>query len=93
MYIVNRRWTNGAVLIELMNQHPQEVRDLIGSVPGFVAYYAARDGDTLITTTVCNDLAGTQESTKRAGEWIVKHLGAGVAEAPVVTEGETFLTL
>ena len=67
MYIVVRTWTNAGALADAMQQREQEVTDIIGGVPGFVAYYATRAGDTLTTVTVCLDQAGTQESTRRVG--------------------------
>ena len=93
MHVVIRRWTNAAALADAMQQREQEVTDLLRGVPGFVAYYATRDGGSVATVTVCDDRAGTQESTRRAGEWVRQNLpGAGIG-APEITEGETFLQL
>ena len=65
--------------------------DLISGVPGFVAYYATRAGDTMTTVTVCDSQAGTQESTKRAGEWDKKNVTGASIGAPQIAEGETFV--
>lgn len=91
MYLVIRRWTNAAALADAMQEREQEVSGLIRGVPGFVAYYATRDGDTVTTITVCNDRAGTQESTRRAREWVERNLSGAALGAPEVTEGETYL--
>src|SRR4051794_20578060 len=69
VYIVIRKWANAAVLADAMTEQQQEVTDLIRGVPGFVAYYATRDGDAVTTITVCNSAEGAQESTRRAREW------------------------
>ena len=89
MYIVVRTWTNAGVLADAMQQRQQEVTDLISGVPGFVAYYATRAGDTLTTVTVCDNQAGTQESTRLAGEWVKKNVTGASLEAPQIAEGET----
>ena len=47
MYIVVRTWANAGELVDAMQQREQEVIDIISGVPGFVAYYATRAGDTL----------------------------------------------
>ena len=91
MHVVIRRWSNGSALAEAMIARRQEVESLLRDVPGFVAYYALRDGETVSTITVCNDQAGTQESTRRAGEWVRQNLTGVSMGAPEVTEGETYL--
>ena len=91
MYIVVRTWTNAGVLADAMLQRQQEVTDLIRGVPGFVAYYATRAGDTLTTVTVCDSQAGTQESTRLAGEWVKKNVSGASIGAPQIAEGETFV--
>ena len=79
MYVVVRRYTGASALVSAMTQRQQEVRDLISTVPGFRAYYAARtgSGDGVATVTVCDDKAGTDESTRRAGEWVRANVSGG----------------
>lgn len=91
MYIVVRTWANAGELADAMLQKQQEVTDLLKGVPGFVAYYATRAGDTLTTVTVCDGQEGTQESTKRAGEWVKQNLPGASIGAPRIAEGETFV--
>jgi hypothetical protein len=93
MHIVIRRWTNAAALAETMLQQEHQVKELLRGVPGFVAYYATREGDGVTTVTVCHDREGTQESTRRAGEFVRQHLAGATIAAPEVTEGETFFEL
>ncbi len=91
MYIVVRTWTNGGALADEMQNRQQEVTDLIKGVPGFVAYYATRSGNTLTSVTVCESQEGTSESTRLAGEWVKKNLSGASIGTPQITEGETFL--
>ncbi len=91
MYVVVRRWRNAAAVADAMMSRSQEVEELLRGVPGFVAYYAVRDGAEVTTITACDDRAGTQESTRRAGEWVKQNVSASPPEAPEITEGETFL--
>ena len=91
MYIVNRTWTNAGAVADAILQNQQDVTDKMKAVPGFVAYYAARNGDTLTTVTVCESQAGTQESTRLASEWVKQNLTGVSVGAPQVTEGETFI--
>jgi hypothetical protein len=91
MHVVVRRWHNAAALAEALTSRSQEVEELISGVPGFVAYYAVRNGAEVTTITVCNDRAGTQESTRRAGEWVKQNVSESPPGTPVIIEGETFL--
>src|SRR3954452_6622374 len=93
MYIVVRRYTGASALADVMVQRQQEVRDLISTVPGFRAYYAARTGGGggVATVTICDDKAGTDESTRRAGEWVRANVTGAAIAAPEVTEGETYI--
>jgi hypothetical protein len=94
MYTVVRRYTGAGPLAKAMVERQQDVEEVLRGVPGFRAYYALlTPGSTLATITVCDDLAGTVESTRRAAAWIQKNM-AGVSVSPAeVTEGEVFLSL
>jgi hypothetical protein len=91
MYAVIRRY-QGNVIMDAIAPRQAEVEALLRAVPGFVAYYAVRTGDGGATITVCQDQAGTAESTRRAGEWVRQNVPeAGGTGAPEVTEGEVFI--
>jgi len=93
MYIVVRTWENASELADAIAQRHDEVSDLIGTVPGFVAYYGVRSGETLTTVTVTNDEEGAQESTRRAGEWVKKNLAGTAIGTPNIVEGGAFITI
>jgi hypothetical protein len=91
MHVVVRRWRNAESLADAMTSRSQEVEELLRGVPGFVAYYAVRNGAEVTTITACDTRAGTQESTRLAGEWVKQNVSASPPGAPEITEGETFL--
>ncbi|MEO8690647.1 MAG: hypothetical protein ABI611_20815 [Solirubrobacteraceae bacterium] len=64
------------------------MKALISGVPGFVSYAAVRSGDGGVTVTVCEDKAGTDESSRRAAEWVKENVSA-TADPPAITEGDT----
>jgi hypothetical protein len=75
-------------LLDQLEQRNEEVKDLIGGVPGFVSYTAFRSGEGGLNVTVCQDKTGTDESSRRAAEWVKENIGA-TANPPVITEGST----
>ncbi|HEY7031425.1 MAG TPA: hypothetical protein VH482_08875 [Thermomicrobiales bacterium] len=91
MYVVVRKYANASALADAMTKREQEVRDLISNVPGFVAYYATRDGGNVTSVTVCESREGTQESVRVAREWIQRNLAGSAIPAPEVSEGEAFI--
>jgi hypothetical protein len=92
MYAVVRSYTGegAAALFEQLEQREADVRELIGGVPGFVSYVAVPGGDTGVTVTVCEDKAGTDESSRRAAEWVKENVPTTVTP-PTVLEGNTAL--
>jgi heme-degrading monooxygenase HmoA len=91
MYVVIRKWANAAALADAMQQREQEIHGLLQGVPGFVAYYAIRDGGTVTSVSVYQTREGTQESTRIAGAWVKENLPGATIGAPEVTEGEAFV--
>ena len=71
MYTVVRQYDAAGELGDLLAKRTDDVHGIISTVPGFVAYYAIRDGNQLTTITVCNDRAGTDESSRRAAASIL----------------------
>ena len=81
----------GAVeLFDLLGQREEDVKSLISGVAGFVSYAAVRTGDGGVTVTVCEDKAGTDESSRRAAQWVKENVSA-TADAPAISEGDTVL--
>lgn len=91
IYLVVRSYSGPGTseLFDLMGERSDEVRELITGVPGFVSYAAARTGgDSGVTATLCQDEAGTDESSRRAAAWVSENVSVpGVV--PAISEGTT----
>ena len=92
VYTVVRTYSGqgASELFDLLGQREADVKALIGGVPGFVTYAAFRSGDGGVTMTVCEDRAGTDESSRRAAGWVTENVTAA-PDPPVITEGDTVL--
>jgi hypothetical protein len=92
MYAVVRTYSGqgASELFELLGQREEDVKALISGVPGFVNYAALRSGDGGVTVTVCEDKAGTDESSRRAAEWVKENVST-TTDPPAITEGDTVL--
>jgi hypothetical protein len=69
-----------------------EIRSVISDVPGFRAYYLVQLGDATVTITICDDEAGTAESTRIAGEWIRDNMPELQSSPPMVSGGPVTLS-
>jgi hypothetical protein len=92
MHTIIRQYSGSGAedLFNALEQRESEVRELISGVPGFVSYTAFRTGDGGTTVTVCEDRAGTDESTRRAAAWVAENVDVSIG-APSITEGDVFL--
>ena len=90
MYVTIRRYKNAGDLIDAMTARSDEVEDVISGIPGFVSYFASRDGDSMTSVSVFDNEAGAEESTRKAAEWVRANVKS-MPGAPDVSDGEVFL--
>ena len=92
MYAIVRTYSGqgASELFDLLGQREEDVKALISTVPGFTSYEAFRNNGGGQTVTVCKDKTGTDESSRRAAEWVKENID-GTVDPPTVTEGGTVL--
>jgi hypothetical protein len=92
MHVVLRSYSGqgASELFDLLRQREEDVKTLITGVPGFVSYAAFRTDGGGATVTVCQDKTGTDESSRRAAEWVKENVNTTV-DPPAITEGDTVL--
>ena len=75
-----------------MVERQSDVKELISSVPGFRACYAVNTANGgAATITVCDDQAGTSESSRRAAEWVRNNVSGVTIGPPEISEGESYI--
>jgi hypothetical protein len=78
-------------LFDLIEKNKAEVEKVIRPVKGFVSYSLIRTARGGLSITMCEDKAGTDESTRAARDWIAKNArDTGVAR-PKISEGTVIL--
>ena len=95
MYAVVRTYSGqGAdALFNLLERRKAEVESVIRAVSGFQSYTLIRTDDGGVAVTVCQDKAGTDESSQVAREWIQQNVSDLDVSPPVVSEGPAVLQL
>jgi hypothetical protein len=77
MHVVIRRYSGAAQLMGEMERRKD---------------YAVRSGaDVLVTITVCDDRAGTDESNRLAREWVQQNVPGVSMGPPEVIDGQAFI--
>ena len=80
-------------LFDLLEKRKTEVESLIRGVKGFVSYSLVRTPDGGYSVSVYQDKAGTDESIKKARDWIGQNASSVGAGAPKISEGSVILQL
>ena len=80
-------------LFDTIEKNKTDVENVLRSVKGFVGYSLVRTSDGGVSMTVCQDKAGTAESSAKAKDWIKQNAPKAGASAPVITEGSVLLHL
>jgi hypothetical protein len=91
MYAVVRKYSGVPALIKALEQQPDVIRDVIGTTPGFISYYAMRDGEALATVTICQDRESADETSRRAAHWVSENVTAQRVRPPEVVGGDVFI--
>jgi len=92
MHATMRTYSATDELTDALLEHESEIRQLLGGIEGFRAYYLVRTDTGATTISVFDDQAGAEESTRVAAAWVADHLGAATIAAPQVTTGEVALS-
>jgi hypothetical protein len=89
MYAVVRRYDGVTDAAEAGRRVKEEFIPLLQGMPGFVAYYWVNaGGGVMVSTSVFQDQAGEEESTKRAADYVRTSLASLLPNPPQVTAGE-----
>jgi hypothetical protein len=95
MHAVIRTFAGHAAkqLFDVLEARKQEVETLIRQVKGFVCYSLIRTTEGGVSVTVCEDKAGTDQSSQIARDWIGKNAADLGVNAPSIVEGSVILRL
>jgi hypothetical protein len=91
MYAVIRAYPGNSDLADALVEREEEVRQLIGGIDGFKAYYLLKLTEGTSTVSVFENREGAEESTRVAAAWVAENLPDLNIAAPYVTAGDVLL--
>jgi hypothetical protein len=93
MYAVIRAYAGNAELADALVEHEGDVRQVIGGIDGFKAYYLLKLAEGTSTVSVFENQEGAEESSRAAAAWLAENLPDQQVAAPYVTAGEVLIAL
>jgi hypothetical protein len=93
MYASVRTYAGNRDLADTLAEHEDDIRQLLGGINGFRAYYLLKTGDGTTTISVFDDQAGAEESNRAAAAWLAENLPDLNVAPPQVTTGEVVVNL
>jgi hypothetical protein len=87
------RWYPDSTLADGLAARADEIRSVIGEVPGFQAYYLVKGDQGTISITVCDDEAGTTASNQVAASWLRENMPDLGGGAPNIAAGEVVISV
>ena len=91
MYAVIRAYAGNSDLADALVEHEEEIRQLIGGINGFKAYYLLKLAEWTSTIRIFEDQEGAEESSRTAAAWLAENLPDLSVAAPYVTAGNVLL--
>jgi len=91
MHAAIRAYSGNAELADALVERADEVRQLIGGISGFKAYYVLKLAEGTSTVSVFENAEGAEESNRTAAAWLAENLPDLKVQAPYVTAGEVVL--
>jgi len=92
MYAVIRAYTGNADLAETLAEHEEDIRQVIGGINGFKAYYVLKLAEGTSTVSVFEGREAAEESNRVAAAWLAENLPDLKVAAPYVTAGDVVLS-
>lgn len=91
MHAVVRAYSGNSELADALVQHADEIKQVIGGISGFKAYYVLKLAEGTSTVSVFEDEQGVEESSRAAAAWLQENVPDLNVQAPYVTAGEVVL--
>ncbi len=91
MYMAIRKYqtTAGASIQEIVQRVQEGFVPIVSQTPGFVAYHIVNTGNgTVASVTLFEDQASSEESTRRATDWVRQNLTSLLQLPAEITAGE-----
>lgn len=88
MFASIRRYSGAPQMVDELVKKQDDIKAVLGRVPGLHAYYLLKSSDGAVSMTVCENQAGVDESNRVAAAWLKDKLPTFATHAPEITSGE-----
>jgi hypothetical protein len=88
MHTVIRNYNGQPKLADELKKRSKDVEQVVGAVPGFIAYYLVKTSNGMLSVTVCEDKRGCDETSMRAADYLRNEMPELKVGAPEILEGD-----
>ena len=88
MFASIRKYSGAPQLSDELLKREEEIKSVLNPIRGFHAYYLVKTSDGAVSMTVCEDMAGVDESNRVAATWLKDKLPTFATRAPEIMTGE-----
>jgi hypothetical protein len=93
VYATIRSYEGNSTLADALAARGDEVKQIIGAIEGFRAYYLVRTDDGgAVSVTVCDDKAGAEATNRAAADWLGENMADVASSPPKISAGEVVLS-
>jgi hypothetical protein len=93
MHATVRLYRGNGDLADRLAARADDVRQVIGGVEGFRAYYMVRGDGATASVTVSDDAAGAERSNQLAAEWLLENMPDAAIEPPEICAGDVVIDM
>jgi hypothetical protein len=93
MHATVRLYRGNSDLADRLAAHADEVKQLIGGVDGFRAYYLVRGDAATASVTVCDDAEGAERTNQMAAEWLRENMPDVAISPPEICAGDVVIDM
>ena len=91
MHVTIRAYQGNTELADALAAREDDLKDVIGGIDGFRAYYLVRIAEGTATVSVFDTKEGAEASTAAAAAWLQENL-PDMQATPYVTAGEALVS-
>ena len=91
MYAVIRAYSGNSDLADALAEHEEDIRQLIGGINGFKAYYLLQLAEGTSTISIFENQEGAEESSRAAAAWLAENLPDLNVATPYITAGNVLV--
>jgi hypothetical protein len=87
LYTTVREYQVGQNVVDELARRHEEVERALSASQGFISYALVKTAHGMLSVTTCETAAGTEDSSRRAADWLREQMPQASVQPPVISGG------